>query len=219
MHELLNSNAASVNTNLGCGTRGYLCLTLSPTVYATLLTTQVFPPTNPGEILVIPSGTTGPRAASIRYSHDAAKLAFKKNRNLECTLSQKLLGAVKDNFVRFKHRSHQRYSVSSTLDLLTYLYKTYAVIFNADWLTNDKRFRNTYASTKPIEVVGRNIDDAVAYTNAGSTPYSTKQVVDNAYQLIFNTGIFVADCWEWNKRAADNKTLPRLKGFFAAAHR
>ena len=36
MHEILNSNAASVNTNLGCGTIGHLCLTLSPTVYATL---------------------------------------------------------------------------------------------------------------------------------------------------------------------------------------
>ena len=33
MHDLLNSNAASVNTNLGCGTLGHLCLTLSPTVY------------------------------------------------------------------------------------------------------------------------------------------------------------------------------------------
>ena len=36
MHELLNSNAASVANNLGCGTLGHLCLTLSPTVYATL---------------------------------------------------------------------------------------------------------------------------------------------------------------------------------------
>ena len=39
MYELLNSNAASVNTNLGCDTLIYLCITLSPTVYATLLKT------------------------------------------------------------------------------------------------------------------------------------------------------------------------------------
>ena len=43
--------------------------------------------------------------------------------------------------------------------------------------------------------------------------------MENAYQLIFNTGIFVEDCWEWNKKAADKKTLPHLKVFFAAAHR
>ena len=39
MHELLNLNAASINTNLGCSTLGQLCLTLSPTIYATLSTT------------------------------------------------------------------------------------------------------------------------------------------------------------------------------------
>ena len=43
--------------------------------------------------------------------------------------------------------------------------------------------------------------------------------MDNEYQLVFKTGIFAADCLEWNKRAADDKTLPHLKVFFAAAHR
>ena len=43
--------------------------------------------------------------------------------------------------------------------------------------------------------------------------------MDNAYQLVFNTGIFAADCREWNQRASDNKTLPHLKVFFASAHR
>ena len=36
---------------------------------------------------------------------------------------------------------------------------------------------------------------------------------------MFNTGIFAADCREWNQRASDNKTLPHLKVFFAVTHR
>ena len=43
--------------------------------------------------------------------------------------------------------------------------------------------------------------------------------MDNAYQLVFNTGIFAADFREWNKQAAADKTLPHIKVFFAAAHR
>ena len=35
---------------------------------------------------------------------------------------------------------------------------------------------------------------------------------------MFNTGIFAADCQEWNQSTADNKTLPHLKILFAAAH-
>ena len=122
MHKLLNSNAASVNTNLNCGTFGHLCLTLSPNVYATLSATRVVTPTNPGAMLVIPEGITGPEVASIRYAHDMATLAFNTFWNVDCALHQKLMGAVEDNFVRVKHRPHQGYSVSSTLDLLTHLY-------------------------------------------------------------------------------------------------
>ena len=105
------------------------------------------------------------------------------------------------------------------LDLLTHLYATYTVIYNANWLENDKRFCEPYLPTIPIEVAWRKISDAVAYANAGSKPYSSKQVIDNACQLVFNTDIFAVDFREWNQRASDNKTLPRPKDFFAAAHR
>ena len=140
MHELLNLNAASVNTNLGCGTLGHLFLTLSPTVYATLLTTRVVPPPNPRATPVIPAGATGPKAASIRYAHDAATLASNMFHNFNCALRQQLLGVVKDTFVQVNHKPHRGYSGSSTMDMLTYLYNTYAVISNANWLANDKRF-------------------------------------------------------------------------------
>ena len=114
---------------------------------------------------------------------------------MDRALWQQIMGAVKDNFARVNHRPCQWYSVSSTLYLLTHIYDTYAVITNADWLENDKRFREAYAPTDPIEVVWCHINDAVAYADANSTPYSPNQDVDNAYQLVFNTGIFAADFW------------------------
>ena len=120
MHKLINSNRASVNTNLGCGALRHLCRTLSPTVYATLLTTQVVSPPNPGATPVIPAGTTVPEAASICYAHDAATLAFNTFRNADHALHCQLMGAVKDNSVQVKHRPHRGYSGSSTLDLLTH---------------------------------------------------------------------------------------------------
>ena len=50
------------------------------------------------------------------------------------------------------HKPHRGYSGSSTLDLLNHLYAMYAVIYNADWLENDKRFRELYSPSVPIEV-------------------------------------------------------------------
>ena len=133
MHELLNFNAASVSTNLGCSTLGHLCLTLFPAVYAILSTTRVVPPPNPGATPIILTGATGPESASIRYVYDASKLAFNTFHNVYCALFQELLGTVEDIFVRVKHKPHQWYSRYSILDLLIHLYETYAMISNADW--------------------------------------------------------------------------------------
>ena len=99
MHELLNSNAASVTTNLGCGTLGHVCFTLFPTIYATLSTTRVVPPLDPGATPVILAGANGPKAASIRYTHDAAMLAPNTFSNVDCALHQQLFGVVEHTFL------------------------------------------------------------------------------------------------------------------------
>ena len=96
MRDLLNSKLASVSTNLGCGTLGHLCLTLSPTVYATLSTIRVAPPLNIGATTVIPAGTTGPKTASIQYAHDAVTLDFNTFANVDHALLQQPIGAVND---------------------------------------------------------------------------------------------------------------------------
>ena len=56
IHLKLNSNAASVQSNLGFGTLGLLLLTVSPAIYATLSTTTFVPPVNPGPEPSIPTG-------------------------------------------------------------------------------------------------------------------------------------------------------------------
>ena len=101
---------------------------------------RVVPTINTGSTLVIPAGATGPKVASIRYDQNVATFAFNTFQNLDRTLRNQLMVAVKDNFVRVKHKPHQGYSGSSTLYLLTCLYETYVAISNADWLTKDKRF-------------------------------------------------------------------------------
>ena len=48
LHLKLNSNSASVHSNLVCGTLGLLWITVSPTVYATLSDTPFVVPINLG---------------------------------------------------------------------------------------------------------------------------------------------------------------------------
>ena len=55
----LNSNSASVQSNLGCGTLGLLKLTVSPAIYNTLSATPFVVPVNPGSVPITPANSTG----------------------------------------------------------------------------------------------------------------------------------------------------------------
>ena len=76
IHLKLNSNAVSVQSNLGCGTLGLLFLTVSPAVYATLSTTAFVPPVNPGPEPSIPTGSTAAVIAYIQYHRTEATKIF-----------------------------------------------------------------------------------------------------------------------------------------------
>ena len=82
----LNSNAASVQSNLGCGTLGLLFLTVSPAVYTTLSTTAFVPPVNPGPEASIPTGATGTVIADLRYFHTESTKIFTEYENTEKAL-------------------------------------------------------------------------------------------------------------------------------------
>ena len=65
VHLKLNSNAASVQSNLGCVTLGLLHLNVSPAVYATLLAMTFIASVNPGAEPTIPSITSSPQITNL----------------------------------------------------------------------------------------------------------------------------------------------------------
>ena len=67
IHLKLNSNAASLQSNLGCGTLGLLFLTVSPAVYTTLSTTAFVLPVNPIPKPSIPTGSTSAVISDLQY--------------------------------------------------------------------------------------------------------------------------------------------------------
>ena len=72
----LNSNSASVQSNLGCGTFGLLQLTVSPAVYNTLSSTAFIVPVKPGSAPIIPANSTGAQISELCYAFDTASALF-----------------------------------------------------------------------------------------------------------------------------------------------
>ena len=102
----LNLNAASVQTNIGCGTLGLLFLTVLPAVYATLFTIAFVPPVNPGPEPSIPTGVTGAVIAYLRYCQTEARKIFTEYKNTDKALHQLLLVSTDKLYVRSLHHKY-----------------------------------------------------------------------------------------------------------------
>jgi hypothetical protein len=83
---------------------------------------------------------------------------------------------------------------------------------------NYERLNAPYDPNQPIETLFQQIQDARAFAVAGGQPYGSAMIVNVAYTLVFNTGLFPDECQAWQSRAIAGKTWAQFKLDFATAH-
>ena len=163
-------------------------------------------PVNPGVAPVIPNGSTAPQKYNLRYAFTAAEKIFTEYACTDKSLRQQLLLSVDEICVRSLQHKHIGYGNTTTREVLNHLYSTYANISPSGLQDNDARLRTPYEANHPIENLTDQIENAVGYVAAGQTPYTHEQVVVVAYQLVFQTGLFLDDCKIWRRKDPADKT-------------
>ena len=96
----LNSNSASVQSNLGCGTLGLLQMTVSLAVYNTLLSTSFIVPVNPGSVPIIPANSTGAQITKLLYAFVTTSSLLNEYDRTDKALRQILLSTIDEMFIR-----------------------------------------------------------------------------------------------------------------------
>jgi hypothetical protein len=84
---------------------------------------------------------------------------------------------------------------------------------------NYDRLNTPYDPNQPIETLFQQIQDARAFAVAGGQLYGNAMIINVAYTLIFNTGLFPDACRAWKSRAIAEKKWAQFKIDFATAHR
>jgi hypothetical protein len=87
-------------------------------------------------------------------------------------------------------------------------------------LTQNYERKNTpYDPDQPIETLFQQIQDARAFAVAGGQPYGAAMIVNVAYTLVFNTGLFPNAWRAYQSRVIAEKRWAQFKIDFATAHR
>jgi hypothetical protein len=82
---------------------------------------------------------------------------------------------------------------------------------------NYKHLNTPYDPNLPIETLFQKIQDARAFAVAVGHTNRAAMIVNVAYTLIFNTGLFPDACCAWKSRAIAGKTWVQFKIDFPTA--
>ena len=129
-----------------------------------------------------------------------------------------LLSTVDEIFIRSLRHKYVGYGLTTTNTILDHLYATYANISSIYLQENDAVFRTLYDIYQPIETLFDRVKNCGDYAAAGNNPYSLKKVIGIAFQLVYQTGLFVDDCKSWKRLSKQQKTWIGFKTFFAISH-
>jgi hypothetical protein len=80
------------------------------------------------------------------------------------------------------------------------------MIAPTELIQNYERLHAPYDPNQPIETLFQQIQDARAFAVAGGQPYGAAMIVNVAYTLVFNTGLFPDAFRAWQSRAIAGKT-------------
>ena len=156
-------------------------------------------PANPGNTPIIPATTTGQQTRRLERIHQENLRVYREVSRTDQALKQQLLGAFDDMYLKAMKNTHVGYTNRTTMELITHLYNSYGNITQIDLNDNDVRMKTPYDITTPIENLFKQIDEAVAYADAGNSAFTVTQIVTAAYLLVFNTGELEKACDEWDE--------------------
>jgi hypothetical protein len=181
---------------------------------------DVFPvPSNPGPSAAVVAGMMSAVIAETTRHHREATQVFHTYDNVDQAIKNLIIESFDDAYLNALSDEIVGYANCTSLQLLTHLLTYYAMIAPTELTQNYERLNAPYDPNQPIETLSQQTQDARAFAVAGGQPCGAAMIVNVAYTLVFNTGLFSDACRVWQSRAIAGKTWAQFKLDFTTAHR
>jgi uncharacterized protein YukE len=215
---LLNNNAMSVASYEDGDRHGHLRKIMTNEEYLAIAVDVFSMPNNPGPSAAVVAGMTAVVIAETTRLHREATQVYRTYHNVDQAIKKLIIESFDDAYLNALSDEIVGYENCTSLQLLTQL-TYYAMIAPTELTQNNERLNAPYNPNQPIETLFQKIQDARAFAVAGGQPYGAAMIVNVAYTLVFNTGLFPDACRAWQSRAIAGKMWEQFKIDFATAHR
>jgi hypothetical protein len=186
----LNANVASIPCTISSGDLGWIAITISPALYTTLAGNPFPFPTNPGPSPALPPFAAPSQLAAITAAHTERQRLWQEYNTVDRALKQQLVHAIEEKYISGQPNQLTGYAGVRTRTLIEHLQRNYGTLQPSELAANDAAFKKAYNADEPIETLYAQIEEAAAIADAGLQPYSHQQILNNAFLLVRNSGVF-----------------------------
>jgi hypothetical protein len=144
---------------------------------------------------------------------------YRTYHNVDQAINKLIIEAFDDAYLNALSDEIVGYANCTSLDILTHLLTYYAMIAPTELTQNYESLNTPYDPNQPIETLFQQIQDERAFAVAGGQPNGTAMIINVAYTLVFNTGLYPDERHAWQSRAVATKTWAQFKIDFSTAHR
>jgi hypothetical protein len=157
--------------------------------------------------------------AKLTRLHREATQVYGTYHNVDQAMKKLILEAFDGAYLNALSDEVVCYAKCTPLELLTHLLTFYTMIAPTELTQNYDCLNAPYDPNQPIDTLFQQIQDTRAFAVAGGQPYGAAMIVNVAYTLMFNTGLYPDACRGWQSRTIAAKTWAQFKIYFATAHR
>jgi hypothetical protein len=187
----------SVSSYVGGGRHGHLCIMMTNEEYFSIAANIFLVPKNPGASAKVMVGMMAAVISELTRLHREATQVYRTYHNVDQAIKKLILKAFDDTYLNALLDEVVGYANCTSPDLLTHLLTLYAMIAPPEIMQNYERLKTPYDPNQPIEMLFQQIQDARAFAVAGGQSYGNAMIINVAYTLVFNTGLFPDACRAW----------------------
>jgi hypothetical protein len=209
----IKENAASITSLRGGGNNGHLGLVISAASYANESAVPYVPAVYPGIQPTYPNANpTQFQIAEAVREHEEALREWYEIEALTKALKKQITAAIDEPYLRSVRVGTGLNNVP-VIDILNHLFTNYGRLTEKELTDNDTAFRKEWNPDDAFELIITQIDDCAEMADTAGSPYTAMQILNNAYTIVQNTGIFTQDLKEWKRLPEANRTWPAFKLF------
>jgi hypothetical protein len=172
----------SVASYEGGGRHGHLSIIMTNEEYFAI-EVDVFPvPANPGPSAAVVAGMKAAVIAETTRLHREATQVYRTYHNVDQAIKKLMIESFYDAYINALSDKIVGYTNCTSLQLLTHLLTYYTMIAPTEL---------THNYDQPIETFFQQIQDARPFTVAGGQHYGAAMIINVAYTLVSNIGLFI----------------------------